>query len=233
MKKQERELFLKEKLEKMKEIERSLYDKGANYIAGVDEVGRGPLSGPVVAAAVILPKDFDVPGIDDSKKLSEKRRVELQGKIIERAVAYGIGIVSNEEIDKINILEATKKAMVLALRDAERRLRDVLGEEWKEKAKENLYGKNVCIDHVLIDALTLPKIPIPQTPIIRGDSVSLSIAAASILAKVERDRMMVEYSIKYPGYSFETNKGYGTKAHYDGIKAIGLCPIHRRTFLKF
>ena len=217
MTKQEREQFLREKLQTMQVYERDLRAAGKRCIAGVDEVGRGPLAGPVVAACVVLPEDFDVLGVDDSKKLSEKKREQLYDAILSEALAYGIGMQDNASIDEINILEATKEAMRCAIIEAEQRLREKTG----------------CgIDHILIDALTLREIAIPQTGIIKGDSASLSIAAASILAKVTRDRMMVEYDSIYPGYAFAKNKGYGTKAHYEGLQAQGITPIHRRSFLK-
>ncbi len=217
MTKQEREQVLREKLQTMQVYERDLRAAGKRYIAGVDEVGRGPLAGPVVAACVVLPEDFDVLGVDDSKKLSEKKREQLYDAILSEALAYGIGMQDNASIDEINILEATKEAMRCAIIEAEQRLREKTG----------------CgIDHILIDALTLREVAIPQTGIIKGDSASLSIAAASILAKVTRDRMMVEYDSIYPGYAFAKNKGYGTKAHYEGLQAQGMTPIHRRSFLK-
>ena len=217
MTKQEREQFLREKLQTMQIYERDLRAAGKRCIAGVDEVGRGPLAGPVVAACVVLPEDFDVLGVDDSKKLSEKKREQLYDAILSEALAYGIGMQDNASIDEINILEATKEAMRCAILEAERALR----------------AKTGCgIDHILIDALTLREIAIPQTGIVKGDSASLSIAAASILAKVTRDRMMVEYDSIYPGYAFAKNKGYGTKAHYEGLQAQGMTPIHRRSFLK-
>lgn len=217
MTKQEREQVLREKLQTMQVYERDLRAAGKRCIAGVDEVGRGPLAGPVVAACVVLPEDFDVLGVNDSKKLSEKKREQLYDAILSEALAYGIGMQDNASIDEINILEATKEAMRCAIIEAEQRLREKTG----------------CgIDHILIDALTLREIAIPQTGIIKGDSASLSIAAASILAKVTRDRMMVEYDSIYPGYAFAKNKGYGTKAHYEGLQAQGMTPIHRRSFLK-
>lgn len=217
MTKQEGEQVLREKLQTMQVYERDLRAAGKRYIAGVDEVGRGPLAGPVVAACVVLPEDFDVLGVDDSKKLSEKKREQLYDAILSEALAYGIGMQDNASIDEINILEATKEAMRCAIIEAEQRLREKTG----------------CgIDHILIDALTLREVAIPQTGIIKGDSASLSIAAASILAKVTRDRMMVEYDSIYPGYAFAKNKGYGTKAHYEGLQAQGMTPIHRRSFLK-
>ena len=217
MTKQEREQVLREKLQTMQVYERDLRAAGKRCIAGVDEVGRGPLAGPVVAACVVLPEDFDVLGVDDSKKLSEKKREQLYDAILSEALAYGIGMQDNASIDEINILEATKEAMRCAIIEAEQRLREKTG----------------CgIDHILIDALTLREVAIPQTGIIKGDSASLSIAAASILAKVTRDRMMIEYDSIYPGYAFAKNKGYGTKAHYEGLQAQGMTPIHRRSFLK-
>ena len=217
MTKQEREQFLREKLQTMQIYERDLRAAGKRYIAGVDEVGRGPLAGPVVAVCVILPEEFDVLGVDDSKKLSEKKREQLYDAILSEALAYGIGMQDNASIDEINILEATKEAMRCAILEAEQALR----------------AKTGCgIDHILIDALTLREVAIPQTGIVKGDGASLSIAAASILAKVTRDRMMIEYDSIYPGYAFAKNKGYGTKAHYEGLQAQGMTPIHRRSFLK-
>ncbi len=179
-------------------------------------MGRGPLAGPVVAACVVLADDFCVLGVDDSKKISEKRREVLSDEINASAMAVGIGVVDNVEIDRINILNATKKAMGKAIAAAE----------------ADLESKGGRIDHILIDALTLEDVDIPQTGIVKGDSKSVSIAAASIIAKVARDRMMREYAEEYPGYSFEKNKGYGTRAHYQGIDEKGITPIHRRTFLR-
>lgn len=208
MTKQERLEKQRQRQAEMMRYENDLYSRGARYIAGVDEVGRGPLAGPVVTAAVILPADFDVLGVDDSKKLSEKKREELFDVIREKAVCYAIGMVDEKRIDEINILEATKEAMVQAIG-----------------------GLSLRPDHVLIDALTLEEVDIPQTGIVKGDASSVSIAAASILAKVTRDRMMVEYDSRYPGYGFAQNKGYGTKAHYEGLDRQGVSPIHRRSFL--
>lgn len=205
------------KLKEMSINEGKLYDSGIEFIAGVDEVGRGPLAGPVYAACVVLPKDFDVIGIDDSKKLSEKKRIELDQVIRERALAYGIGIIDNDIIDEINILNATKLAMYHAIEDANDDLIEKMGKG---------------IEHILIDALELEDIDIKQTGIIKGDSKSVSIAAASIVAKVARDGYMVEQSRIYPYYSFDSNKGYGTKAHYEGLDEHGITPIHRKTFLK-
>lgn len=209
MNKQERELNAKRKLSEMKRLEEELYVAGIRYVAGIDEVGRGPLAGPVVAAAVILPKDFDVLGVDDSKKLSEKKREELYALITEHAVAYSIGIVDNYRIDEINILEATRLAM-----------------------KQAVEGLEIKPQYLLIDALTLKDVPVPQRGIIKGDSISVSIAAASIVAKVTRDRMMKEFHQRFPHYAFDKNKGYGTKAHYQGIDCYGICLLHRRSFLK-
>lgn len=217
MKKIEREAMMKEKLIAMKEFENRLISEGVDYIAGVDEVGRGPLAGPVVAACVILPKDFDTPGLDDSKKLTEKRRNAMLEVIRKEAVAYGLGMASPEKIDEVNILEATKGAMKIAIAKAEEMLMKKAGAK---------------IDHILFDAIKIEDIQIPQTSIIQGDGKSVSIAAASILAKVTRDAMMVKYAEEYPGYSFESNKGYGTKSHYEGLEKHGITPIHRRSFLK-
>lgn len=217
MKKLEREKYLQEKLVEMKSFESELHSRGIKFIAGMDEVGRGPLAGPVVAAAVVLPEDFSVLGVDDSKKLSEKKREELYSRILENALAYGFGQRDNIVIDEINILEATKLAMIDAIAEADLMLQNKTGEK---------------IGHVLIDALRIDALKKSQTAIIKGDSKSVSIAAASIIAKVRRDRMMINYSKVYPGYSFEKNKGYGTKLHYEGISILGITPIHRRTFLK-
>ncbi|MDO4176472.1 MAG: ribonuclease HII [Bacillota bacterium] len=202
-----------ERLAEMKKPEEELHRQGYKYIAGVDEVGRGPLAGPVVTAAVVLPEDFDVLGVDDSKKLSEKRREELYDKIIEGCVAYGIGMSDHQVIDEINILQATKEAMKKAIAECEIMLKQKL-------------------DFALFDAVTIEGLDVPQHAIIKGDAKVLAIAAASIVAKVTRDRMMVEYAREYPWYAFESNKGYGTAAHYEGIREHGTCPIHRMSFLK-
>ena len=217
MNKQEKEALLQEKFNFMKFHEDELYGRGAFYIAGVDEVGRGPLAGPVIAAAVILPKDFVLLGINDSKKLSEKKRESFFEIIKEQAVAVGLGLVDNFVIDEINILEATKLAMTKAVFEAEKLLFEALG---------------APIDYLLVDALTLKNVGIRQRNIIKGDENSISIAAASIVAKVTRDKMMLEFHEKYPHYGFDKNKGYGTKAHYEGIENYGICEIHRRSFLK-
>ncbi|NBI64205.1 ribonuclease HII [Clostridiales bacterium] len=217
MNKQERERYLRQRLEEMKRFEVETCGSEIAYIAGVDEVGRGPLAGPVTAAAVVLPRDFDVPGIDDSKKLTAKRREVLYPIIKERALAFGIGMADHQRIDEINILQATKEAMTAAVREANAML--------VAKTKSE-------IQHVLFDAMIIEEVPFPQTSVIKGDSKSFSIAAASILAKVIRDRLMVQMAECYPGYGFEKNKGYGTKLHYEGLEAYGLCAIHRRSFLK-
>lgn len=190
----------------MKEFENELYENGIKYIAGIDEVGRGPLVGPVVTAAVILPREFYDERINDSKKLTEKKRELLYDVIMENAVSVGIGISSEDVIDEINILEATKKAMI--------------------EAVNNL---SVKPEHLLIDAVKL-NIDIPQTSIIKGDAKSESIAAASIVAKVTRDRMMVELDKMYPEYDFKHNKGYGTKKHIEAIEKYGILKEHRKTF---
>ncbi len=190
----------------MKEYENELYNKGIKYIAGVDEVGRGPLVGPVVTAAVILPVDFYDERINDSKKVTEKKREMLYDVIMENAVSVGIGMSSSEVIDEINILEATKKAM-----------------------KEALNNLSVKPEHVLIDAVKLD-IDIPSTSIIKGDAKSQSIAAASIIAKVTRDRMMYELDKEHPEYDFAHNKGYGTKKHIEAIRKYGILKEHRKSF---
>ena len=217
MKKAEREKLLAEKLELMKKYERDLAERGILFVGGVDEVGRGPLAGPVVTACVILPPDFDVLGVDDSKKLSDKKRRELDVLIREKALAYGYGMRDNETIDKINILNATKEAMKDAIDEAALML--------KMKGRGEL-------QEVLIDAVRLDGLPYGQTPIVKGDQQSVSIAAASIIAKVKRDDMMIAYASEYPGYAFEKNKGYGTKEHYEGLRRLGMTPIHRRSFLR-
>lgn len=203
----------KEKLEKeMARIEAmSAYEKEydmCQYICGIDEVGRGPLAGPVVAGAVILPKDNPILYLNDSKKLSEKKREALYDEIMKKAVATGIGMVSPARIDEINILQATYEAM-----------------------RQAIANLKVRPDILLNDAVTIPEVDIPQVPIIKGDAKSVSIAAASIIAKVTRDRLMVEYDRVIPGYDFASNKGYGTKTHIAGLKELGPSPIHRRTFI--
>ncbi|NLM63524.1 MAG: ribonuclease HII [Mollicutes bacterium] len=192
----------------MDKYEKELYSKGIKYIGGVDEVGRGPLIGPVVAACVVLPKNFYLEGLTDSKKVSEKKREIFYDYIIKNAVAYGIGIVGPKIIDEINIYEATKKAMMIAI------------EEVREKIK---------LEHILIDAMKLD-LDIPSTSIIKGDSKSISIAAASIIAKVTRDRMMYELDEKYPQYEFRKHKGYPTKKHLSAIKKYGLIEGYRQSY---
>ena len=195
------------RLEAMREYE-DTYDACA-YICGIDEAGRGPLAGPVVAAAAVLPKDCQIFYLNDSKKLSEKKRDLLFDEIKEKAVAYGIGIVSPQVIDEINILQATYEAM-----------------------RQAISQLNVIPEILLNDAVTIPGVDIMQVPIVKGDAKSVSIAAASILAKVTRDRMMMEYDQIYPEYGFAKHKGYGTAAHSAALKEYGPCPIHRRTFIK-
>ena len=192
--------------EALKKYEKE-YDSYA-YICGIDEVGRGPLAGPVVAGAVILPKDCDILYINDSKKLSEKKREELYDVIMERAVAVGLGYSTPERIDEINILQATYEAM-----------------------REAIANLTVTPDLLLNDAVTIPQVSIRQIPIIKGDAKSISIGAASIVAKVTRDRLMVQYDESYPEYGFASNKGYGAQAHIDALIKYGPCPIHRRSFI--
>ena len=182
---------------------------GYKTIGGIDEAGRGPLVGPVVTACVILPDDSFIPRLNDSKKLSEKVREELYEQITREAIAYSVGMSDNLIIDEINILNATKKAMM-----------------------EAYYNIPVKPDFVLTDAVKLEKLDVPSLPIIKGDAKSVSIAAASIIAKVTRDRMMREISELYPEYNFEKNKGYGTKEHIEALMKIGPCPLHRKTFIK-
>lgn len=193
----------------MSVYEQEARSEGFQLIAGIDEVGRGPLAGPVVTCAVILDPDNPVLGVDDSKKLSPKRRVALKKEIEEKALAIGIGILDETVIDEINILNATKQAM-----------------------KQAISHLKIKPDVLLIDAVHLDGVDIPQKSIIKGDAQSVSIAAASIVAKETRDAMMVAYDEIYPGYHFAAHKGYGTKEHMDAIRALGPCPIHRRTFIK-
>ena len=190
------------------EYENELYDKGIYFICGVDEVGRGSLIGPVVASCVVLPKDFVLEGLTDSKKLSEKKRDKFYDYIIEHALAYGIGVVSPEEIDEINIYEASRKAMLIAI----------------SKVREQ-----INLEHVLIDAMPI-KIDIPTTSIIKGDAKSISIAAASVVAKVTRDKMMYELDEKYPMYGFASHKGYPTKKHIEAIHKYGLIEGYRKSY---
>ena len=196
----------KERIELMREFEEK-YDS-YSYICGIDEAGRGPLAGPVVAGAVVLPKGKRILYVNDSKKLSEKKRDELFDIIKDEALTYAVGIISPERIDEINILQATYEAMRQAVN--------------KLSVKPDIF---------LNDAVTIPGIEGKQVPIIKGDAKSLTIASASILAKVTRDRIMVEYDSMYPEYGFAKHKGYGTKAHIEAIKEYGPCPIHRKTFI--
>ena len=194
------------RLEGMREFENKYSDLA--YVAGIDEAGRGPLAGPVVAAAVILPKDIFLPFLNDSKKVTEKRRDVLFDEIKQNAIAYGIGIASNTLIDEINILQATYEAMREAINSLEKKP-----------------------DVLLVDAVHIPDINIKQVGIVKGDAKSVNIAAASILAKVTRDRIMAEYDKIYPDYGFASNKGYGTATHIAALKEVGRCAIHRKSFI--
>ena len=193
----------------MWEIENRHFSEGIDLICGVDEAGRGPLAGPVCAAAVILPKNLQIPGLDDSKKLTDKRRRELFPIIKEKAVAYGIALVDHAVIDEINILQATYQAMRQAI-------------------------AQLCVkpELALVDGNRAADFGVPTQTVVHGDSLSASIAAASVLAKVTRDDLMLEMARIYPGYGFDIHKGYGTKAHYEALRALGASPIHRMTFLK-
>ena len=195
-----------ERLEGMLAYEKECYARGMELIAGVDEVGRGPLAGPVVAAAVILPKACKIPGLNDSKKIPKSKHKEIYEAVLQNAIAIGIGVKDNHVIDQVNIYEATKLAMIEAIGQLEPQPQ-----------------------HLLIDAMKLD-LPIPQTSIIKGDANSLSIAAASIVAKVTRDQMMEEFDREYPGYDFAQNAGYGTAKHLAGLHKLGVTPIHRRSF---
>ena len=209
-----------ERLKEIKKIEEEIYLKGAQSIAGIDEAGRGPLAGPVVVACVVMPRDSMIEGVNDSKKVSEKKREKLYDEIIQEAIAYGVGIISQEEIDKINILNATKEGLTLAIKEMEKDL----------KEKQRGFEKPEII---LVDALTkIDTDHIPYRSIIKGDAKSYSIAAASIIAKVTRDRIMREWNEVYPMYGFAKHKGYGTASHIAAIKEYGLCPLHRRSFVK-
>ncbi len=198
-----------QRLENMLRYEKSLYAQGYQAIAGIDEVGRGPLAGPVVAACVILPKNCKITGLNDSKKIPKSKHEMIYNLVIEKAFAVGIGLMTNEVIDEVNIYQATKLAMQAAI--------------------NNLEGDNLTPDFLLIDAMKLEN-SIPEESIIKGDANSLSIAAASIVAKVTRDRLMVDYDKAYPGYDFAKNAGYGTKNHLEGLRKLGVTEIHRRTF---
>ena len=195
-----------ERLEGMLAYEKECYAHGMELIAGVDEVGRGPLAGPVVAAAVILPKACKIPGLNDSKKIPKSKHKEIYEAVLQNAIAIGIGVKDNQVIDQVNIYEATKLAMMEAIGQLDPQPQ-----------------------HLLIDAMKLD-LPIPQTSIIKGDANSLSIAAASIVAKVTRDQMMEEFDCEYPGYDFTQNAGYGTANHLAGLDKLGVTPIHRRSF---
>lgn len=194
------------RLEKMLAYEKELYAQGIHLIAGVDEVGRGPLAGPVVAAAVILPENCKIPGLNDSKKIPKSKHYAIYQAVLDQALSVGIGIKDNRVIDQVNIYEATKLAMLEAIQELDPRPQ-----------------------HLLIDAIKLD-LPISQTSIIKGDANSLSIAAASIVAKVTRDQMMEEFDCEYPGYDFTQNAGYGTANHLAGLDKLGVTPIHRRSF---
>ena len=199
-----------ERLNILKNIENNWHKKGKKLVCGIDEAGRGPLAGPVVVAAVIMPEDSFIEGVNDSKKVSEKKREKLYDEITENAIAWSVGIIDQNEIDEINILNATKKGLTTALT------------ELKEKP-----------DIILVDALTkIDTLGIPYESIIKGDAKSYSIADASIIAKVTRDRIMRQWNEIYPQYGFINHKGYGTKAHIDAIKQYGLCPLHRKSFTK-
>ena len=199
-----------ERLNTLKEIENQMHKEGTKYICGIDEAGRGPLAGPVVVAAVIMPKDSMIEGVNDSKKVSEKKREALYDQILNEAIAYGIGIIDQKEIDEINILNATKKGLTTAVKELK-----------------------VRPDRIIVDALDkIDTDGIPYTPIIKGDAKCYSIAAASIIAKVTRDRIMREWDEIYPQYGFEKHKGYGTKAHIEAIKEFGPTPLHRKSFIK-
>lgn len=190
-------------------IERDCFDAGYQLVCGVDEAGRGPLAGPVCAAAVILPPMLDIPGLTDSKKLTDKKRRELFDIIVDRAIAYGIALVGEKEVDEINILQATFRAM--------------------QQAVSRL---NMVPDLVMVDGNRAPAMGMPVKTVVKGDSLSASIAAASILAKVTRDRLMEDLDASYPQYGFSVHKGYGTKRHYAALREFGPCAIHRMTFLK-
>lgn len=211
-----------ERLQQLKKIEEELYaQKKLKAIAGIDEAGRGPLAGPVVVACCIMPKDSMIEGVNDSKKIAEKKREKLYELITEQAIGYGVGIISQTEIDEINILQATKKGLTEAIKNIE--------ESLKQKPELGIAKP----DAILVDALTkIDTDGIPYKSIIHGDAISYSIACASIIAKVTRDRMMRQWDEIYPQYGFAKHKGYGTALHIKAIKEYGLCPLHRRSFTK-
>ena len=209
-----------ERLKEIKKIEEELYLQGVTSIAGIDEAGRGPLAGPVVVACVTMPRDSMIEGVNDSKKVSEKKREKLYDQIIEESIAYGVGIISQTEIDRINILNATKEGLTTAIKEMEKNLQE----------RKRAFDKPEII---LVDALTkIDTDHIPYRSIIKGDAKSYSIAAASIIAKVTRDRIMRQWDEVYPMYGFAQHKGYGTAVHIAAIKEYGLCPLHRRSFVK-
>lgn len=209
-----------ERLKEIKKIEEELYKKGVHNIAGIDEAGRGPLAGPVVVACVVMPQNSMIEGVNDSKKVSEKKREKLYEEITKEAIAYGVGIISQEEIDRVNILNATKEGLTLAIKEMEKDL----------KAKKRNIEKP---DIILVDALTkIDTDGISYRSIIKGDAKSYSIAAASIIAKVTRDRIMRQWDEVYSVYGFAKHKGYGTANHINAIKEYGLCPLHRHSFVR-
>lgn len=208
------------RLKEIKKIEQQLYSEGIQSIAGIDEAGRGPLAGPVVVATVVMPKNSMIEGVNDSKKISEKKREKLYEQITEEALAYGVGIIDQKEIDRINILNATKEGLAISIKEMEKDLEE----------KQRGFQKP---DIILVDALTkIDTDGIAYRSIIKGDSKSYSIAAASIIAKVTRDRIMRQWDEVYPQYGFAKHKGYGTATHIAAIKEYGLCPLHRRSFTK-
>ncbi len=199
-----------QRLIELKQIEQEIYNEGKELICGIDEAGRGPLAGPVVVAAVIMPKDSMIEGVNDSKKVSEKKREILYEKIIDEAISYGVGIIDQKEIDRINILNATKEGLTMAVQEL-----------------------NPMPDLIIVDALNkIDTLGIPYKSIIKGDAKCYSIAAASIIAKVTRDRIMRQWDEVYPQYGFSKHKGYGTSEHIKAIKEYGLCPLHRLSFVK-